>query len=271
MDQTFDISWINLALGYLLLIIPVFIFWYFKTALVKDTLWAALRMTIQLLMVGVYLEYLFRWNNAWVNIAWTLAMILVASLTTIKRSRLSFKLFIGPVSAAIFIGLVLVDAWFLGVVINLDFFFESRYFIPITGMLLGNCLRTNVIGLNAYFRGLKKQQLTYRYYLANGATRREALIPFIRTSLEEAFNPSIATMAVMGLIALPGTMTGQILGGSSPGVAIKYQIMLMLTIFVSSLLSVLLTILFSNRFAFDAFDRFRSNEVFSKRGRNPKR
>ena len=74
-----------------------------------------------------------------------------------------------------------------------------------------------------------------------------------------AFNPTIATTAIMGLISLPGMMTGQILGGSDPGVAVKYQIMLMITIFSSSILNVVLTIFLSNRFAFDAYDNLRKD------------
>ena len=72
-------------------------------------------------------------------------------------------------------------------------------------------------------------------------------------ALIKSFNPTIASMAVMGLIALPGTMTGQILGGSSPSVAIKYQIMLMITIFASSLISVLLTLWISRKKTFDKY------------------
>ena len=81
----------------------------------------------------------------------------------------------------------------------------------------------------------------------------EALTPFMREALIKSFNPTIASMAVMGLIALPGTMTGQILGGSSPSVAIKYQIMLMITIFASSLISVLLTLWISRKKTFDKY------------------
>ena len=77
--------------------------------------------------------------------------------------------------------------------------------------------------------------------------------PFMREALIKSFNPTIASMAVMGLIALPGTMTGQILGGSSPSVAIKYQIMLMITIFASSLISVLLTLWISRKKTFDKY------------------
>ena len=79
----------------------------------------------------------------------------------------------------------------------------------------------------------------------------------MRDALVKAFNPAIASMAVMGLVSLPGMMTGQILGGSLPGVAIKYQIMIMIAIFACSLLSLILTIFLANRYVFDAFDNFR--------------
>jgi len=75
----------------------------------------------------------------------------------------------------------------------------------------------------------------------------------MREALGTAFNPLIASISVTGLISLPGMMTGQILGGSSPNVAIKYQIMLMLTIFVSTIISVVITIIIANRFIFDKY------------------
>ncbi len=261
MEASLDISILNLALGFLLMIIPIYVFHRYKTGLVNDTLLATLRMTVQLFLVGIYLEYLFRWNNAWINLAWMILMIVVAAYTNMRRSRLRFRYFLIPVGLALLVSLVVVDAWFLGLVIRLDYVFESQYFIPITGMLLGNCMKTNVIALNTYFKGLRKEELAYRYYLANGANRQEALAPHIRLALQESFNPNIAMMAVMGLIALPGTMTGQILGGSSPAVAIKYQIMLMITVFVSSMITVILTIWLSDRFAFDQSDRLKE-EIF---------
>jgi putative ABC transport system permease protein len=76
----------------------------------------------------------------------------------------------------------------------------------------------------------------------------------MRDALIKSFNPTIASMAVMGLIALPGTMTGQILGGSDPDVAIKYQIMLMISIFASSLISVLLTLALTRHKIFNKYE-----------------
>ena len=128
-------------------------------------------------------------------------------------------------------------------------------------MLLGNCIQSNIIGLTAYYSRLREDQLLYYYALANGATRDEALFPFMRDALRKAANPAIASMAVIGLVSLPGMMTGQILGGSNPRVAIKYQIMIMIAIFTASLLTVISAIFIANKFAFDDFDNFKSDAV----------
>ncbi len=253
MQEIVDINWIDLFIAYSLLLIPIAVFYYLKTGLVKDTVIAAARMTIQLLAVGVYLEFLFRKNNMWLNMLWGIIMILIASYTTVKRSELSQKHFFVPGTLALLASIFLIDLYFFKAVLKLDYFFEARYFIPITGMLLGNALRTNIIALNEYFSRLVKEKQLYRYAVANGASHKEALSPFYREAVKKAFNPSIATMSIMGLISLPGMMTGQILSGTSPATAIKYQILIMITIFVSSMLTVIFTVAISNKFIFDDF------------------
>ncbi len=255
-----DISWFNLGIGYLLLIIPIGGLAYFRTGLVKDALIAIARMSIQLYLVGLYLEYIFLWNNPWINLAWIFIMLIIAAFTIIKRGEMKNKYFFLPAFLSLLISFIVVDLYFLGIVLSLKNLLEAKYFIPITGMLLGNCIRTDVIALNAFYGELEKQKSFYRYALANGATHHEAVKPFFKNALQKAFNPAIATMAVIGLISLPGMMTGQILGGNRPMVAIKYQILLMITIFVTTMLTVLLTIYFSNRFLFDDFKNFK-NEV----------
>lgn len=253
MNTTADISILHLLIGFLLLLIPVWFLHYYRTGLVKDTLVSAGRMTLQLFLVGFYLEYLFKWNNLWINIAWVLVMVGVASYTVLKRTNLNVKELLPSVCIALGISITVIDTYFLGLVVHLDSLFEARYFIPISGMILGNMLSANVIALNAFFGNLKRERQLYLYLLGNGASRKEALAPFMREALVKSFNPTIASMAVMGLIALPGTMTGQILGGSSPTLAIRYQIMIMVTIFASSLISVLLTLWFTSRRAFNKY------------------
>jgi len=259
MEQTLDINYINLFLGYLLVLIPVIIFYHYKTGLIKDSLIAVLRMTIQLTLVGLYLEVLFEYNNAWINSLWWIIMVIIAAFTITKRAYLTRRFFVIPLAISLVISLAIVDAYFLGIVIDLDYFFDARYFIPISGIILGNCLKTNILGLNTFYKTIHQEKVRYRYYLANGATQAEALAPFMREALKTAFNPLIATITVVGLISLPGMMTGQILGGSSPQVAIKYQIMLMISLFASTLISVVLTIIIANRLVFDDYGNMKEN------------
>ena len=263
MNGAKDIEWIYLLLGYLLLLIPITGLGYFRTGLIKPTLIAVARMTAQLVLVGLYLEFIFTLNNKWVNLLWVLLMVTFASLAVISRTSLRYKYYLFPVFWATALSLAVIVAYFFVVVLRLENYFEARYLIPITGMLLGNCLNSNIIGLNAYYSRLRLEQQLYRYALANGATRAEALQPFIKDALIKAFNPSIASMAVIGLVSLPGMMTGQILGGSDPVVAIKYQIMIMISIFTASLLTVILTIFFANRYAFDSYDNFKHQSLSS--------
>ena len=150
---------------------------------------------------------------------------------------------------------IVVGLYFIGIVLRLDNIFSAQYFIPVFGILMGNMLSSNVIALNTYYSGLKREEQMYRYLLGNGATRQEAQAPFIKQALIKAFSPLIANIAVMGLVALPGTMIGQILGGSSPNIAIKYQMMIMVITFTASMLSLMITIKLASRKSFDAYGK----------------
>jgi putative ABC transport system permease protein len=251
-----DIKWTDLIFAYILLLIPFVLFWYFRTGLVGQTAWAIFRMTVQLILIGLYLEFLFNLNNMWVNLLWIFLMILVANYTIIKRSDLSLKYFFAPIFLSVFVSLLLVDIFFLGITLRMENVFETRYMIPITGMILGNCLRSNIIALNSFYHRLGQEQNKYRYYLSLGATRNEALAPFMREALRKAFNPLIGAISVIGIISIPGMMTGQLLSGTDPNLAIKYQIMIMIAILVASLVTVVLSIFTANYFAFDGYDRF---------------
>ncbi len=267
MNGVIDITWLNLGLGFLLLIIPLAALYYYQTGLVLDTLIAIGRMALQLFLVGLYLEYLFKLDSTLVNIAWVLVMIITATFSVIKRSGLQWKRFFFPVFISIFTSLMLIDVYFILIVVKLNNMFTAMYFIPLTGMLIGNCLQGNIIALTSYYNRLKSEQLMYRWSIANGATRAEALRSFMKDALKKSLNPSIATMAVIGLVSLPGMMTGQILGGSIPTVAIKYQIMIMISIFVAMFLSVFFTIMVANRFVFDEFDNYIISKDKNKHGR----
>ena len=230
-----DISLSSMFWGFLIVSIPIFFLNYYKTGLAKDAFISIIRMSVQLFFVGFYLKYMFKLNLWWVNALWVLIMTIIASDTIIRRTKSSYKELFIAISSSLLFTIILIDLYFMYMVLELENIFDARYFVPISGMIMGNMLSANVIALNSYKNNFERERQLYIYRLANGATYQEALI--------QSFNPTIASMAIMGLISLPGTMTGQILGGSSPDIAIKYQIMLMSSIFVASFISVLITLL----------------------------
>lgn len=252
---TIDISYQNLAVGLLLLIIPFFYLWKFKTGLLKAAVTGSARMLIQMTLIGIYLKYLFLWDNPWVNALWTFIMIGVAGQTALSRTGLKRKVLLLPVVMGFFASVVMVGLFFIGVVLQPDKIMSAQYIIPIFGILMGNMLSSNVIAINTFYSGLRREQQLYYYLLGNGATRQEAVAPFIRQAIIKSFSPLIANIAIMGLVSFPGTMIGQILGGSNPNVAVKYQIMIMVITFTASMLSLMITLSLATRRSFDAYGR----------------
>ncbi len=263
MNSITNISVWELAVGFILLVIPTLFFIYFRIKILKDVLISVIRMVVQLALVAIYLEWIFAINNAWINMLWVVLMIGVGVYTSINRIGLNWKYFLLPLFIAGLTSVVIIDSFFLGYVLKLDYLFDARYFIPITGMILGNSLNHNIVGLSSYFKGLTEKSELFYFLLTNTGNTKLALRPFIGEAIKQGLNPLIATMSVIGLISLPGMMTGQILGGSPPGIAIKYQIMIMLAIFIGCVINLFLSILFSNQFVFDGYGRLKKNMLKS--------
>ncbi|MDD2385796.1 MAG: ABC transporter permease [Bacteroidales bacterium] len=250
---TQDISLINLIIGFTVIIIPITIFLYYRVRMVKDLIISSLRMVVQLSLVAIYLEWIFKLNNAWLNSAWVIIMVLISAGTSVKRIKVSARTFFIPFSLSVLFALVIIDGFFLGLVIRLDYIFDARYFIPISGMILGNSLNHNIVGLSSYFDSFKQRKELYYFVLTNSGSQKLAIRPFIQEALVKGLNPLLAGMSVMGLISLPGMMTGQILGGASPATAIKYQIMIMIAIFAGCVLSLMLSLWYANLKIFDKY------------------
>jgi putative ABC transport system permease protein len=111
-----------------------------------------------------------------------------------------------------------------------DPWYDPRYAIPLLGMILGNTMTGVGLGLNALSNGLVNRQAAVEARLMLGFDRRAALAPVMRDALVSAMMPIINTMSAAGVVALPGMMTGQILGGVPPAQAVKYQILILFLI-----------------------------------------
>lgn len=120
--------------------------------------------------------------------------------------------------------------------------YSAQYMIPLAGMLLGNSLSSNIIALQNLFTAFEERKTEYEAAISLGASPKYASFPFVQEALRKSMAPILASMTATGLVTLPGMMTGQILGGASPLVAIKYQLVIMLAIFVMLNISVVITL-----------------------------
>ena len=258
-----DLTFSAMLAMYCMMAIPLFIFSYFQLGMVRETLFSMLRMTVQLILVGLYLKYIFQLNNGFVSLGWITVMIVVANLSILNKAGLRHRLFFWRTLLGVAGSTLLVSGWFILLSIRPHPLYDVRFLIPITGMVLGNCLRGNVLCLERFYSNIRKNENEFTTYLMLGATLKEAVRPYLRDALRASINPLLATMGTMGIVSLPGMMTGQILGGAPPEEAIKYQIGIMFCIFTSMTVAALSNILLSIPVAFDEYQRL-NPRIFSK-------
>jgi len=218
------------ASNLLYLLIPVFVvgYFYFRWVGSKlEILYASARMLLQLLLVGYLLAYLFEDKTSYMSIVVIVVMISAASLITLRNITHKNMQVYKSVFVAIFIGGSLNLFLVIYFVLDLDTFAEPRYVIPIAGMLYANCM--NAVSLVA--ERFEKESQIHSYEEARGISFRASLIPQINSFL------------AVGLVSLPGMMTGQILSGTDPIVAVRYQIMVMFMVLGSSGISTILYLL----------------------------
>ena len=259
--ETLDIALPKMALLYGLCLLPGLMLWLIGLRIHRDIGISILRMSIQLTLVGIYLKTLFNLNNPYLNGIWILMMLVVADFSILRRAGLKARYFALATFTAITLSILFSTAYLVILVIQPTHFYDARYIVPLAGMILGNCLQGNVIALERFYSSIRKNEDEYLTFLTLGATRWEAVRPYFRDAIKAAINPTIASMATMGLVSLPGMMTGQILGGSEPWLAVKYQIAIMLCIFTSTTIACIINLKLSLNIAFNAFDVLKDEVV----------
>lgn len=259
--MTLDPGWTGVLAALGMLLIPLGMMLHQRIPMIRQTLVAVVRMTVQLLLVGLYLQWVFTQNRWWITVPWLLVMVSVATVSTLRGSGLRSRLLLTAAAPALLLGTAIPLIWFVGLVLRNPDLLEARYVIPVGGMILGNCLRANIVGIRDFYQQLRQDRKAYLLILAQGASLCEAVCPYLRRSFMAAVSPTVASMMTIGVVSLPGMMTGVILGGTDPVVAIRYQIGIMIAIFTGTAITVPLAIYWSLKRCFNAYGVLR-NDVF---------
>ena len=226
------LSFWDLALTSVLVLIDAALSILLRLNIHRSLLIAAVRMVVQLALVGMVLTTLFAFvSPLWTGLA-ALGMVLFAGREIAQRQERPFSglwsFGIGTLCMMIASGLV--TSFALLTAVRPDPWYDPRYAIPLLGMILGNCMTGIALGLDTLTSGATAKRTAVEAKLMLGGTRFEAMQPVMREALRRALLPIINSMSATGVVSLPGMMTGQILGGVAPAEAVKYQILIMFLI-----------------------------------------
>lgn len=224
---------------------------------VKQYWWANVRMVAQLLFMGIWLSWVFYAEN-WIWVALVgLIMLVAAGYEIAKRQHFTFQggysIWIGLFSISLTALLMLVGV--LVLVIEPEPWYQAQYAIPLLGMLLGNSMTAIGLGLDNLTRNAVQLKPQIEAQLALGKTAKQAMSFIRQQSLHTAMMPVINMLVAAGIISLPGMMTGQILAGTDPSEAVKYQIMVMFLVASSTAMGTVIAIHLASRRLFDSRQR----------------
>jgi len=227
--------------AYLFVVLLLFIVRFRKIPREKEILIGTIRMSLQLVLTGYVLVYLFDNVNPFFTLLVIAAMETFAIFNIFKRSKstISKKLKL-VIACSMVVGTMSSLFYFLLVVVRLTPWYDPQYFIPLAGMIVGNSMTGISLGVSRLVDGMEDQRHLVETALMLGATPKEASKSIVNNAFDSAILPTINSMVGMGIVFLPGMMTGQILSGVSPVTAIQYQIAIMLGIVGSVSLTVIL-------------------------------
>lgn len=242
-----------LALSVVPLLFIAIISHHVNLGLETAILWGAARSFIQLSILGAILQPIFYWgeDNAWVVLLYLLFMVLLASFEATSRSKYHFKNVFGYMFLAISINVALVSLFTFAVILKPKPLWNPQYVITIVGMLLGNCITGISLAMDGITSSFVEQSLEIELYLSFGASPKEACRRLVRDAVRLSTTPMLNSMAVIGLVSIPGMMTGQILAGSSIVEAARYQMLILYLIAVTAFGTIMSEIWLVQRIAFD--------------------
>ena len=200
----------------------------FKLRLEKDLAWGTVRTFAQLFLVGYVLKFVFRLHDPYLVLLLFLWMIFWAAQTIRGRIQEKEVRFFLPTFISMTASYTVVTLLVTSAVVQVKPWYTPQYFIPLGGMIVGNSMNAITISLERLLSDIRKRRDEIELALSLGATYQEATGDLLRDVVKAGMIPSINALMSVGLVSLPGMMTGQILAGADPMTAIKYQIVVML-------------------------------------------
>lgn len=245
-----EISIPSLAISLIFIVVSLVITFGLRLKMWKEILVATIRTILQLFLAGVVLVFVFGWNIWFVTLILLVVMIIIASFESIRKQKHKSAGMYFMVALALFVTTAFSLVILLSLVIRVKPWYEPQYLVSMGGMVIGNSMTAAALVLNRMWGDLKLRQKEVESLLALGASPYQAAGASIREAIKMALIPTINSMMVVGVVKLPGIMTGQIMAGQPPASAIRYQIVVMFFILGAATITAAVTALFGYRMYF---------------------
>jgi len=215
-------------------------------SMARDFTIAGIRMFGQLLIMGTVLWWVFSVKSLIITLSLVILMVLVAAHTSRDRVirsyngpvRPSMIPFLIAVSIAMSVSLILG----VGIILRPTPWFDPQYIIPLVGMIMGNSMNVSSLSAERFVSSVVREVHLVETLLGLGLSPHQACSSFMKSALKASLMPTINTMMVVGIVSIPGMMTGQILAGVSPELAVRYQMMIHTLILITSVLASWITV-----------------------------
>lgn len=235
-DMHIFLTYSDIALASSLILIVIILSWRLRLQLTKTLSIAAVRTVVQLSFIGLILAWIFA-REQWYEVLLILTIItLIAGSAAKNRVKRHYKGLLIDTLLSVSASGILVTAIAIVMILNVQPWYTPQFVIPILGLILGNSLTAISLTSNQLIEAFHAQQGRIEMMLSLSAKPFEAVHEPIRAAIINGMTPTLNSMLVVGIVSLPGMMTGQILAGADPTQAVRYQIVTMFLICVSSTL-----------------------------------
>jgi len=258
-----SLSALDLSIAALLVLVLAVLGLKLQLGVSRQLMIAAIRTTVQLLLIGYILKFLFENVHLGYMLMISIIMLLFAGREVMSRQTNPYKGLwgFGMGTISMFLSTFMVTLLALTVIINNDPWYTPQYAIPLLGMMLGNTMTGIALGLERLTQAAREQRKNIEARLMLGHSGQQAIMSIRRQSMRYGMIPIINSMAAAGLVSLPGMMTGQILAGSPPLEAVKYQILIMFLIAAGTGFGTVIAVVLGSRRLFDDRERLRLDRL----------
>ncbi|HIF07654.1 MAG TPA: iron export ABC transporter permease subunit FetB [Gemmatimonadetes bacterium] len=255
-----DLTWIDLTVAVGLVLMAIGVSGWHRTGLARSFAVGAIRTVLQLTLVGYVLVYVFSIDRWYLVVGALLVMLVAATRAAVDRQDSKPAGLFYITGAALLVGSGLTLIYVSVAVVHVDPWYNPRYLIPLFGMILGNAMNAAALAADRLAGEIETRHAEIEAYLALGATSVHAAREPVRRALRASLIPTVNSLMVVGIVSLPGMMTGQILAGSDPLMAIRYQIVVMFMLASAVALAAVIVVLGYRRTFFTAAEQLRPKD-----------